>query len=163
MNNQSQIVRVTAIPSEPVGSLLQGLKQWLKLGARHFEFVVANRSIEPSVAIAEISLDATIEIREVDVEREIETHSDAYTFVARDCVLCLPFATGATIADAKGKVAECLLVNGEDIKLLMGGRVLKDHYLLERVVRPGRGISVYLVDTGIVTLRTARANRPGFL
>jgi hypothetical protein len=71
----------------------------------------------------------------------------------------LKFPEGATIGEAKVKVADAVKVDVRDIRLYFSGKLLKDSFLLERVVRGNLPITFSILDRKPLELLTSYSDR----
>jgi hypothetical protein len=82
----------------------------------------------------------------------------AFSVHQRGIDLSLHFDSGATVRDAKIRIAkECGVDGPEFVTLLLLGKALRDTFVLERVIRGPRAVAVVLRDLSEVMLVSAVA------
>jgi hypothetical protein len=82
-----------------------------------------------------------------------------FVYPDKDESFAIRFMGNQTVQDARKKVAEKYFVEPDDVKLLVGGKALKDPFILERLRLGSRPINIFIRNMDEVLLLTARAMR----
>lgn len=144
-------VNITAMAGEKLVAMLPALRRCWGFTGDAVEFVVAEgtewRPIKEKETIGKVQIKGRrLGLREgVAVTAVDETGT--FTFVGRDDVFRMQFRPRTTVAEAKGKIAILLTVDANSITLFMAGKLLRDTFLLQRVARKGRPITIWLAET----------------